>query len=122
MMSVMLDPAQVIEFPPVLINSPLNASASQSETKGLLASVSNTPCSSRSVVCASAVTPAEDIAKMGEMFSNMSDKQLKYLYDLSNHSFSCAVDCALEGPSMESLRILACTKLTIYSIGGESKN
>ena len=79
MMSVMLDPAQVIEFPPVLINSPLNASASQSETKGLLASVSNTPCSSRSVVCASAVTPAEDIAKIYNYLTYLTFKVIYFI-------------------------------------------
>lgn len=56
---------------------------------------------------------ATDIAKMVEMFSNMDESQLKYLYALSNSSFSRTVDCALDGPSLESLRSLALTQLTI---------
>ena len=55
---------------------------------------------------------ATDIAKMVEVFSNMDESQLKYLYALSNSSFSRTVDCALDGPSLESLRSLALTQLT----------
>ena len=57
--------------------------------------------------------PVEDITKLVEMFPNMDESQLKYLYDLSNCSFTCTVDCALEGPSLESLRGLAVTQVTI---------
>lgn len=64
-------------------------------------------------LCNEASYPATDIAKMMEMFSNMNENQLKYLYCLSNCSFSCTVDCVLEGPSLESLRSLALTQLTI---------
>ena len=60
-----------------------------------------------------ASSPATDIAKLIEMFSNMNESQLKYLYGLSNCSFSSTVDCALGGPSLESLRSLALTQLTI---------
>ena len=51
--------------------------------------------------------PSQSISKMVEMFPNMKEKQLEYLYDLSDHSFTRAVDCVLEGPSFESLRSLA---------------
>ena len=57
--------------------------------------------------------PVEDIAKLLEMFPNVDEKQLKYLYDLSKCSFTRTVDCALEGPSLESLRGLAVTQVTI---------
>ena len=57
--------------------------------------------------------PVEDIAKLLEMFPNMDENQLKYLYDLSKCSFTRTVDCALEGPSLESLRGLAVTQITI---------
>ena len=86
------------------------------------------PCTSRSVVspifidddddfpalCKNGASdPAEDITKMIEMFPNMTEEQLRYLYDLSKHSFTCAVDCALAGPSLETLRSLARMHLTV---------
>ena len=79
---------------------------------------STAPCTSRSVVspifidddddfpalCKNGASdPAEDITRMIEMFLNMTEEQLRYLYDLSKHSFTCAVDCALAGPSLETL-------------------
>ena len=54
-----------------------------------------------------------DLAKIIEMFPHLSEHQLKYLLGLSNHPFTCAVDCALEGPSIESLRSLAVRTLKI---------
>ena len=86
------------------------------------------PCTSRSVVspifidddddfpalCRNGASdPAEDITRMIEMFLNMTEEQLRYLYDLSKHSFTCAVDCALAGPSLETLRSLARMHLTV---------
>ena len=41
-----------------------------------------------------------DISKMIEMFPHLSEDQLKFLIDFSANSFSCAVDCALDGPSL----------------------
>ena len=54
-----------------------------------------------------------DITKMIEMFPHLSEDQLKFLVDLSANSFSCAIDCALDGPSLESLRSLAVRQLNV---------
>ena len=68
------------------------------------ANESTAPCTSRSVVspifidddddfpalCKNGASdPAEDITRMIEMFPNMTEEQLRYLYDLSKHSFTC---------------------------------
>ena len=55
----------------------------------------------------------DNMAKMIEMFPHLNEHQLKYLFDLSGQSISSAINCALEGPSLKSLRSLAVKQLTI---------
>lgn len=52
------------------------------------------------------INQLKDIAKLAEMFTSLSDKQLKYVYNLSHHSFTSAMDSLIDGPSMDSLRSL----------------
>ena len=60
------------------------------------------------------VDPKEEIEKLAEMFPNIADEQLKYVYHLpKNRRFDCAVECLVEGPSLEALRSLAATQLVI---------
>ena len=41
---------------------------------------------------------SSNLAKLQEMFPQLSGEQIKYLYENSNHSFTATVNCALEGP------------------------
>ena len=52
-----------------------------------------------------------DATKLQEMFPNMTNKQLVYMYNLSGSSFSTAVECLLEGPSLESIRSLVTSQM-----------
>ena len=62
----------------------------------------------------SKVDPKEEIEKLAEMFPNIPDDQLKYVYQLPKKGrFDRTVECLIEGPSLESLRSLAASQLVI---------
>ena len=51
---------------------------------------------------------------MAEMFQNIADDQLKYVYQLPKKGrFDRTVECLIEGPSLESLKSLAASQLVI---------
>ena len=48
-----------------------------------------------------------DLGSLGEMFPNITDEQLGYLYKLSGSALSLLIDCMLEGLSCESILCVA---------------
>ena len=48
-----------------------------------------------------------DLGSLGEMFPNITDEQLGYLYKLSGSALSLLIDCMLEGLSYESILCVA---------------
>ena len=60
------------------------------------------------------VDPKEEIEKLAEMFPNVADEQLQYVYHLpKSRRFDRAVECLVEGLSLEALRSLVATQLVI---------
>ena len=74
----------------------------------------NTTSSSVSMVNSStSSSDSEDcLLKLQEMFSNMSKEQLQCVYDLCL-CFDHTVEALLEGPSLEALRNLAVSRITV---------
>jgi hypothetical protein len=56
------------------------------------------------------IDPKEVIGKLSEMFPNVADEQLQYL---SKSRFDRAVECLIDGPTLEALKSLAATQLAI---------
>ena len=62
------------------------------------------------------IDPKKEIENLAEMFPNVADEQLQYVYYLSKSTcrrFNCAVECFIEGRTLEGLRSLAATQLII---------
>ena len=55
-----------------------------------------------------------DLARLTEIFSNLTAEQLKYVYSLpSKNKFDSAMNCLMKGPTLEALRSLAMAQLVI---------
>ena len=60
------------------------------------------------------IDPKKEIENLAEMFPNVADEQLQYVYHLpKSRRFDRAVECLIEGPTLEGLRSLAATQLVI---------
>ena len=54
----------------------------------------------------------KEIEKLAEMFPNIADDLLKYVYQLPKKGqFDHTAECLIKGPSLESLRSLAASQL-----------
>ena len=54
------------------------------------------------------------MAKLAEIFPTMTSEQLKFVYSLpKQNKFDRAVECFMEGPSLESLRALLAIQLVV---------
>ena len=89
--------------------SPLESSKHESSSEG------DSPIGSPALkIIHEKIDPKEEIEKLAEMFPNIADEQLKYVYHLPKSGrFDRAVECLVEGPSLEALRSLAATQLVV---------
>ena len=56
----------------------------------------------------------QELAKLAEIFPTMTPEQLKFVYSLpKQNKFDRAVNCFMEGPSLESLRALLAIQLVV---------
>ena len=76
-------------------------------------SLGDSPTSMLHQVTGCEVDNISDTTKLEEMFPNMTNKQLMYVYNLSGSSFSKAVECLLEGPSLESICSLVTSQMSL---------
>lgn len=76
---------------------------------------SQSPPSSSVTLSSDEGNPSKDLDKLSEVFRLISEKNLKYIYYLSKHSLTSAMDCLLDGPSFDSLRALAASQITVKS-------
>ena len=83
-------------------------------TANVTANSGNMPSSSGTMVnfSASSSNSENDLAKLQDMFSNMSKDQLQYVYGLCL-CFNHTVEALLEGPSLEALRSLAVSQISV---------
>lgn len=94
--------------PDASFESPLESLESSNETESPIGSPA------LKIIHENKVDPNEEIEKLAEMFPNITDDQLKYVYHLpKNRRFDRTVECLVEGPSLEALRSLAATQLVI---------
>ena len=57
-------------------------------------------------VSASSVGADDGVLHLCQMFPNISDSVIRYVYALSKGDMACATDCFLSGPSIENLIFL----------------
>ena len=83
-------------------------------TANVTANYGNTASSSGTVlnISTSSSNVEDDLVKLQDMFSNMSKDQLQYIYGLCS-CFNRTVEALLEGPSLEALRSLAVSQITL---------
>ena len=71
-----------------------------------------TPVTSPIVIESDDYGDDSNIARLKEIFHGLTDKQLRYIYNLSG-SVSKAMECLLEGPSIESMCNLVTSQMTL---------
>ena len=71
-----------------------------------------TPVTSPIVIESDDCGDDSNIARLEEIFPGLTDKQLRYIYNQSG-SVSKAMECLLEGPSIESMCNLVTSQMTL---------
>lgn len=99
-------------------NTDTDASTSNADTAATTSNITtnsdNTTFSSVSMANFSTTSSASEdcLLKLQELFSNMSKEQLQCIYELCS-CFNRAVEALLEGPSLDALRSLAVSRITV---------
>lgn len=104
-----------ISLPIVQLSSGGNSSSSACgpSRNSSISLPSSSGCSSPQPIFNDGEVSNDPSNKLSELFRLVSEEKLKYIYYVSKHSFTKAIECLLDGPSFESLRTLVRSRITV---------